>query len=570
MNVIHKHRAFALKAISLAAVLALPAVAGAQVLTPGDLIVSGSFYQNVGQVAQLSAGSVLSGGTVATSNGQFQNVFLNAGADGSFGVTSQIFLQDYSLGASSASLNAQYNIDPNVAVNSFSSKSELGLNISSDGTALTFMGYTPVTSFSSTGTNGVAAVTTGGSNNLGLIDISNSNTPGVVDSANPVNASAYRTVVQLNLNSLSATATGTAGVYNLTGGVQSTQTNAYSGNNGRAAVLINGNYYMVGNAGNGSHNAALSQTTGVQMIAAGSTNPNTTVVGACSGTSTSGSGYQCGFNYGNYPGGTVDKTGKDNNFRGLDVYNGQMYVSKGSGGNGLNTVYQVSGYSSPSTATVTPVSAAGSTTGVPQVAGSSSYLGYTGTPFGIWQANATTMYVAYEGDGKQATTGTGVSTGPTGGMGGLAKFSLVNGNWSMDYMVQAGLNTSFQSTVVGGGNGMNYTDGLRNITGQVNADGTVTIYGVTSTVTDSTVSGSWDQGANPDQIVALTDTLANTTSTTNSFTVLQTSSGGEVFRGVALAPQAAAAVPEPETYALMLVGLGLLGGAVRRNQKRAA
>jgi len=555
-----------LKALPLAVVLALPALAGAQSFASGDLIVSGSVYQDVGQAATLSAGSLLApssaGGanTVATGNGQFQNVFLNAGADGSFGVTSQIFLQDYSLGGAAANLNAQYNIDPGAAVGSFSSKSELGLNLSSDGTALTFMAYSPTQSFASTGTGGVAAVTTGGSNNLGLLDISNSNTPGVVDPTNPVNSQAYRTVVQVNLNQMSATATGTAGVYNLTGGVQTTQTNAYSGNNGRAAVLINGQYYMVGNAGNGAKNSSvltqLAQTTGVQTIAAGATNPNTTVVGACTGTNSSGAGYQCGYSYS-----PTDKTGKDNNFRGLAVYNGTMYVSKGSGGNGLNSVYSVSGYTNPSTASVS-VTPGFTTT-------ASTNTGYTGAPFGIWQANATTMYVAYEGDGKEASATSGVSTGPSGSMGGLAKYTLSNGSWALDYLVQNGLNTSFASTAVGGGDGMVYTDGLRNLTGRVNADGTVTLYAVTSTVTNTSTNAAWDQGANADQIVSLTDTLSNTRlAGANTFSVVETSTGGEVFRGVALAPSVAAAVPEPESYALMLAGLGVIGGSVLRRKRR--
>ena len=50
------------------------------------------------------------------------------------------------------------------------------------------------------------------------------------------------------------------------------------------------------------------------------------------------------------------------------------------------------------------------------------------------------------------------------------------------------------------------TDGLRNITGQVNRDGTVTIWAVTSTV-----SGGGDQGADPNQLVSVTDKLGATT-----------------------------------------------------------
>jgi hypothetical protein len=34
-----------------------------------------------------------------------------------------------------------------------------------------------------------------------------------------------------------------------------------------------------------------------------------------------------------------DKIGKDTNFRGLTIFNNVIYTSKGSGGNGVNTVY---------------------------------------------------------------------------------------------------------------------------------------------------------------------------------------------------------------------------------------
>lgn len=36
-----------------------------------------------------------------------------------------------------------------------------------------------------------------------------------------------------------------------------------------------------------------------------------------------------------------DKPGKDTNFRGETIFNNTLYVAKGSGGNGINTVYQL-------------------------------------------------------------------------------------------------------------------------------------------------------------------------------------------------------------------------------------
>ena len=78
------------------------------------------------------------------------------------------------------------------------------------------------------------------------------------------------------------------------------------------------------------------------------------------------------------------------------------------------------------------------------------------------------------------------------------------------------------------------TAGLRNITGKVNADGTVTVWGVTSTV-----STNGDQGADPNKLVMITDLLANTTAsgaTNEQFTVVKSAAAGEVLRGVALTP----------------------------------
>ena len=37
----------------------------------------------------------------------------------------------------------------------------------------------------------------------------------------------------------------------------------------------------------------------------------------------------------------ADKIGKDDNFRGMTIFNNVVYYTKGSGGNGVNTVYLV-------------------------------------------------------------------------------------------------------------------------------------------------------------------------------------------------------------------------------------
>jgi len=74
----------------------------------------------------------------------------------------------------------------------------------------------------------------------------------------------------------------------------------------------------------------------------------------------------------------------------------------------------------------------------------------------------------------------------------------------MAYVLQNGLNLGQAYTIANYPSSINpATDGLRNITGKVNGDGTVTIWAVTSTV-----SANGDQGADPNMLVSITDTLA--------------------------------------------------------------
>jgi hypothetical protein len=115
-----------------------------------------------------------------------------------------------------------------------------------------------------------------------------------------------------------------------------TETNAYSGNNGRAAVMakVNGKYYYyaAGNAGNGANPqpAGVVLGAGTQIITPSSLpesaqNPGApTPVGSFNVTKL---------------GDPADKVGKDDNFRGLALYNNVLYYTKGSGSNGVNTVY---------------------------------------------------------------------------------------------------------------------------------------------------------------------------------------------------------------------------------------
>ena len=147
-------------------------------------------------------------------------------------------------------------------------------------------------------------------------------------------------------------------------------------------------------------------------------------------------------------------------------------------------------------------------------------------PFGIWFANATTLYVADEGDGVNTAAN---ALNPNAG---LEKWTLSAGTWHLAYTLQNGLGLGVQYSVPGLPSSLYpATDGLRNLTGKVNQDGTVTLFAITSTV-----SGSGDQGADPNRLVAITDRLAATSlPPSEKFNLLETAGYGQVLRGVALA-----------------------------------
>ncbi len=252
-----------------------------------------------------------------------------------------------------------------------------------------------------------------------------------------------------------------------------------------------------------------------------------------------------------------DKSGKDDNFRGITNSNNTIYITKGSGGNGFDAVYQINpnggGY-------VAPGSSAGLATGLNASLASINPLpgwptGSTGAnenktngttvfhPFGIWFANDTTLYVADEGSGSITNAAPG----------GLEKWVYNGGTsiWELKYTLAASTIAGYVS------GGLNLQAlGLRNITGIDNGDGTVSIFGITST-TGQTLN---DEGADPNQLVSITDSLgALTLPGGESFSVLETAAYGDVLRGVSVAP-----VPEPGCLALLGAASVLL--ARRRRQ----
>jgi hypothetical protein len=494
--------------------------AGSGKLTPGNLLVSESFYTKAPNIVagktQLPPGCTGSNCVTAIANGSYPQVFNNALVDGSFGVTSRIYLEEMT---PSGGPLGTITIPPGRLVTSFSSKSELALNLSPDGSTLSFMGYVtkPAT-----------------------VDVSNANTPGVIDPTNPVPGAYYRAVAQMSAN----------------GPLKITETNAYSGNNGRAAITaeVGGQQliYTSGNAGNGStpQPDGVILGAGAQIITPGAAPGTPTPVGS--------------FNITQIPGNKPDKIGKDDNFRGLALYNNVLYYTKGSGGNGINTVYFLDttgqacpdGVGLPAAGAQLPTSplsydpATLQTDGLPSnmciLKGFNTELAKTSTdsfPFGLFFANPDTLYVADEGNGTNTYANGEYTAAAAQTFAGLQKwvFDSSAGEWKLAYTLQAGLNLGQPYTVSGYPTGTNAatglpwspaTDGLRNITGQVNANGTATIWAITSTV-----SGGGDQGADPNKLVMITDPLSATSPAAGeSFQTLRTAGFGEVLRGVSFTP----------------------------------
>ena len=536
-----------------------------RLFAPGDLLVTTGVWTTN---ADITAGTTQLPPNCATANpayvtcatavapGTYPLVFNNDASDGSFGVTQPIVLDE--LDPSTGRLVKAVTVPDNPAngdylTTSFSSKSELAVNQSTDGRYVTFVGY-------------VAAP--------GTIDASNANTPGeidttIADSATPT----YRAVAQVNSD----------------GRFGFTETNAFSGDNGRAAVLDpedgpNGTIFAVGNAGNGAspEPAAVIDGAGSQIL----TPADQPESAQDPGTPTA---------YGNFNvtelGDNADKSGKDNNYRGLTVYNGVVYLTKGSGSNGVDTVYFVdpngsstssSGVGLPSTSAMLPglsswtaptYSTSNATLGLtsknPGLTPTNTYIlkgfptaiakGATDAsdyPFGLWFADPTTLYVADEGAGDNtydASTNT-YSAAAASTTAGLQKWSFNSstGEWQLDYVLQNGLDLGTPYRVIPNRlgdrypTGVNTTDsgtglpwapatgGLRNLTGRVNSNGTVSLWASTSTV-----SGSGDQGADPNKLVEITDDLGATSASQvvhEKFNTVLQAIDGQVVRGVSFTP----------------------------------
>jgi len=158
-------------------------------------------------------------------------------------------------------------------------------------------------------------------------------------------------------------------------------------------------------------------------------------------------------------------------------------------------------------------------------------------------ANSTTLYVADSGQPKNGSVNAAAL-----GEGGLQKWSLVNGAWTLDYDLVAGLN------LVNNANANSNTPTASGVTG---------LFGLTGEVVNGQVElFATSYGLNelsPSYLYEITDTLSDTTiaeAGVEAFQTLYSAPDDTSIRGVAFAPEV---TPIPATWSMMLLGLGVLG-----------
>jgi hypothetical protein len=306
--------------------------------------------------------------------------------------------------------------------------------------------------------------------------------------------------------------------------------NVYNNNNPRSVYTVDGKSFYVSGQGNSPD-----ATGGVFYATAGAHSAT-----AITGLDTSGKTYS-------------------QDTRAVVVYNGQLYVSvdsKEGSGSARDYIGTLNAPGAP-----LPTGLANNGNGPTQLVGFGN-SGGTGketitaattnginapgeqinlSPENYFFANATTLYVADSGSPKN-NSGTSSL-----GDGGLQKWDDVNGTWTLQYTLAAGLDLVKNSGTSG-------TTGLIGLTGKV-IGGNVELFATSYTIGDT----------DPSYLFGITDKLSATSGAGESFSLLATAPADSTFKGVSFAP---APLPEPAAWALMIAGMGLIGGVARRSRRR--
>ena len=208
---------------------------------------------------------------------------------------------------------------------------------------------------------------------------------------------------------------------------------------------------------------------------------------------------------------TTTGTGLLSNMRQINVFNNQLYASSSSGAFRLAT-----------------------TGGAP-----SSTTGQTLTNLSGWSTSAGSPYAFFLADLSSSVDGLDtayVADDTTGAAGGLLKYSLVSGTWTLTGQIGTG------------------TDAYRGLAAEQLADGSINLFATRKGGTAATGGG---------ELVSITDTAGyNVAFSSTAPTVLATAAANTAFRGVSLST-----VPEPSSAALLGFGTLALLGLRRLNRK---
>jgi len=175
------------------------------------------------------------------------------------------------------------------------------------------------------------------------------------------------------------------------------------------------------------------------------------------------------------------------------------------------------------------------------------------SPEAFYYANATTLYIADSGAPKNGSAGAARL-----GEGGLQKWTLSGGVWSLAYDLVAGLNLVDNATANSATPTAAGVTGLFGLTGMV-VGGQVQLFATSYGLNE----------LSPSFLYEITDNLADTTITQvnaenggagETFATLYSAPLGTAIRGVSFTP-----APEPASIAIF--GVGLAGAAITRRRR---
>ena len=308
--------------------------------------------------------------------------------------------------------------------------------------------------------------------------------------------------------------------------------NVFNANNPRSVYTVNGTSFYVSGQGN------FPDATGGVFYATLGSHSATSITGADAGSGTSQDTREVQVYNGQLHVSTDSKKGSTNrDYIGTLGAQGALPTSEANGGNGPAMLPGFGNSGGTGKITVTASNANNVNAGL---VGQNKTVNLS--PENYFFANADTLYVADSGSPKNTSADSSL------GDGGLQKWTMSDGTWTLDYTISDGLNLVANSGAAG-------STGLYGLTGKdITVDG---VQEVELFATNYTI-GDTDQT----YLYGITDVLGDLTAQAGeSFATLETAPADTTFKGVAFAPSP---VPEPSTWAMMLLGFVGFGFAARR------